>query len=168
MSLKIRPIERADYAGWRPLWNGYNRFYGRQGPSALPENISEATWERFFFREEPVHALVAEQDGRVIGIAHFLFHRSTTRLTDVCYLQDLFGCNVVGLRIDNFNLRSQKAIEALGAKKDGVIRHYRARRDGTASDTHIYSIVLAEWPDVERHLELRLKRHSHGGQSNVR
>jgi GNAT superfamily N-acetyltransferase len=89
-TLLVRPIERADYAGWRLLWDGYNRFYGRQGPSALPESISEATWERFFFRDEPVHALVAEQEGRVIGIAHFLFHRSTTRLTDVCYLQDLF------------------------------------------------------------------------------
>lgn len=89
-TLLIRPIERADYAEWRPLWDGYNRFYGRHGPSALPEGISEATWERFFSREEPVHALVAEQNGRVIGIAHFLFHRSTTRLTDVCYLQDLF------------------------------------------------------------------------------
>ena len=86
----VRPIERADYAGWRPLWDGYNRFYGRHGPSALPESISEATWERFFSREEPVHAFVAEQDGCVIGIAHYLFHRSTTRLTDVCYLQDLF------------------------------------------------------------------------------
>jgi len=88
--LLVRPIERSDYAGWRPLWDGYNRFYGRQGPTALPESISEATWERFFSREEPVHALIAEQDGRVIGVAHYLFHRSTTRLTDVCYLQDLF------------------------------------------------------------------------------
>jgi GNAT superfamily N-acetyltransferase len=89
-AILVRPIERADYAGWRPLWDGYNRFYGRQGPSALPDSISEATWERFFARDEPVRALVAEQDGHVIGIAHFLFHRSTTRLTDVCYLQDLF------------------------------------------------------------------------------
>ena len=89
-AILVRPIERADYAAWRPLWDGYNRFYGRQGPSALPDSISEATWERFFARDEPVRALVAEQDGRVIGIAHFLFHRSTTRLTDVCYLQDLF------------------------------------------------------------------------------
>ena len=86
----VRPIERTDYAGWRPLWDGYNRFYGRHGSSALPERISELTWARFFAREEPVHALVAEQDGSLIGIAHFLFHRSTTRLTDVCYLQDLF------------------------------------------------------------------------------
>ena len=86
----VRPIERTDYAAWRPLWDGYNRFYGRHGPTALPENISEATWERFFSPEEPVHALVAAENGRVIGIVHYLFHRSTTRLTDVCYLQDLF------------------------------------------------------------------------------
>jgi len=86
----VRPIERTDYAAWRPLWDGYNRFYGRHGPTALPEPITEATWERFFSSEEPVYALVAEEDGRVTGLAHYLFHRSTTRLTDVCYLQDLF------------------------------------------------------------------------------
>jgi GNAT superfamily N-acetyltransferase len=88
--IRVRPIARSDYPGWRVLWDGYNQFYGRHGPTALPEHISEATWERFFAREEPVHALVAEQDRRVIGIVHYLFHRSTTRLTDVCYLQDLF------------------------------------------------------------------------------
>jgi GNAT superfamily N-acetyltransferase len=86
----VRPIGRSDYAGWRPLWEGYNRFYGRHGSSALCESISEATWERFFSRQEPVNAFVAEQDGRLVGIAHYLFHRSTTRITDVCYLQDLF------------------------------------------------------------------------------
>jgi GNAT superfamily N-acetyltransferase len=94
-SLLIRPVERSDYAGWRPLWDGYNHFYGRYGPTALPENISEATWERFFAREEPVHAVVAAQDGQIVGIAHYLFHRSTTRLADVCYLQDLFTAEQV-------------------------------------------------------------------------
>lgn len=68
------------------------------------------------------------------------------------------GCAVVGLRTDNFNFRSQRAIEALGAKKDGVIRHHQARRDGTARDSVMYSILTAEWPDVKRHLELRLSR----------
>src|SRR3569832_436108 len=86
----VRPIERADYAGWRPLWDGYNRFYGRHGATALPESITEATWERFFASNEPVHAFVAEEDGQLIGLVHYLYHRSTTRLTDVCYLQDLF------------------------------------------------------------------------------
>jgi RimJ/RimL family protein N-acetyltransferase len=67
---------------------------------------------------------------------------------------------VVGLRTDNFNFRSQRAIEAIGAKKDGVIRRHQARRDGTARDTVIYSILAEEWRDVRRHLESRLARHA--------
>ena len=70
------------------------------------------------------------------------------------------GCRVVGLRTDNFNFASQRAIEALGAQKDGVIRHHMARRDGTVRHTVIYSILAAEWPDVRRHLALRLDRHA--------
>ncbi|MGE0129658.1 MAG: GNAT family N-acetyltransferase [Blastocatellales bacterium] len=72
---------------------------------------------------------------------------------------DTLGCKVVGLRTDNFNFASQRAIEALGAKKDGVIRHHLARRDGTVRDTVIYSILASEWRDVKRHLEFRLARH---------
>ena len=72
---------------------------------------------------------------------------------------DLLGCKVVGLRTDNFNFASQRAIEALGAKKDGVIRHHQPRRDGTIRDTVMYSILAAEWPDVRRHLEMRLARN---------
>ena len=86
----IRPILRSDYDEWRPLWDGYNAFYGRQDSTALPEAITRATWERFFDAAEPVHALIAAERGRLVGLVHFLFHRSTTRLTDVCYLQDLF------------------------------------------------------------------------------
>jgi N-acetyltransferase len=71
---------------------------------------------------------------------------------------EALGCAVVGFRTDNFNFASQQAIAALGAKKDGVIRHHHARRDGTVRDTVIYSILAAEWPDVKRHLELRLDR----------
>ncbi len=72
---------------------------------------------------------------------------------------DTLGCQVVGLRTDNFNFRSQRAIEALGAKKDGVIRRHQARRDGTARDSVMYSILVEEWRDVRRHLESRLARH---------
>jgi GNAT superfamily N-acetyltransferase len=86
----IRPIRRADYEQWRPLWDGYNAFYGRSGANSLPEEITQRTWERFFDAAEPVHALVAEEAGRVVGLVHYLYHRSTTRLHDVCYLQDLF------------------------------------------------------------------------------
>ena len=73
---------------------------------------------------------------------------------------DELACKVVGLRTDNFNFTSQRAIEALGAKKDGVIRHHWPRRDGTVRDTVMYSIVLSEWPDVRRHLESRLHKHA--------
>jgi N-acetyltransferase len=69
------------------------------------------------------------------------------------------GCKVVGLRTDNFNFRSQRAIEALGAKKDGVIRHHWLRRDGTIRDTVMYSVLVAEWPDVRRHLLFRMQRN---------
>ena len=86
----IRPIERSDYEGWRPLWDGYTGFYGRIGETALPEEITSATWERFFSAGEPVRALVAECQGRIAGLVHYVFHRSTNRLRDVCYLQDLF------------------------------------------------------------------------------
>jgi GNAT superfamily N-acetyltransferase len=89
-SFIVRQIERSDYEGWRRLWDGYNAFYERVGPTALPEQITDATWERFFSPGEPVHALVAQHQGRIVGLAHYLFHRSTTRLCDVCYLQDLF------------------------------------------------------------------------------
>ena len=69
------------------------------------------------------------------------------------------GCKVVGLRTDNFNLASQRAIEGLGAKKDGVLRHHQARRDGTVRDSVMFSVLAAEWPDVKRHLRLRLARN---------
>ena len=86
----IRQIAENDYAQWRPLWDGYNTFYGSFDATALPEEITQQTWRRFFDDAEPVHCLVAEQDGKIAGIVHYLFHRSTTLLNDICYLQDLF------------------------------------------------------------------------------
>jgi GNAT superfamily N-acetyltransferase len=88
--ITVRPVRASDYAGWRPLWDGYNAFYGREGETALPESITAATWQRFLDPAEPVHALVAVNQDQIVGLTHYLFHRSTTRLTDVCYLQDLF------------------------------------------------------------------------------
>ena len=86
----VRPIRRADYDQWRPLWDGYNKFYGRSGATALPEPITTTTWERFFSVSEPVHAFVAVDRDDLVGLVHYLYHRSTTRLLDVCYLQDLY------------------------------------------------------------------------------
>jgi GNAT superfamily N-acetyltransferase len=86
----IRPVVPEDFSAWKPLWDGYNAFYGRRGPTALPDEISRMTWSRFFDVYEPVHALVAEDAGKVIGLVHYLFHRSTIQIAPTCYLQDLF------------------------------------------------------------------------------
>jgi len=86
----IRPIEPTDLAGWTPLWDGYNAFYGRAGATALRQEITETTWQRFFDPAEPVHALVAESGGQLLGLTHYLHHRNTTRIELTCYLQDLF------------------------------------------------------------------------------
>src|ERR1700757_4808658 len=86
----IRFVTRQDYAQWLPLWDGYNAFYGRSGPTALAPEITAMTWQRFFDTYEPVHALVAESGGRLLGLTHYLFHRSTTAIQPLCYLQDLF------------------------------------------------------------------------------
>ena len=72
------------------MWEGYNAFYERVGPTALPLEISEATWARFFDWYEPVRCLVAERHGELVGLAHYIFHRNTTTVAPVCYLQDLF------------------------------------------------------------------------------
>jgi len=88
--LSIRPVSRRDYDQWLPLWDGYNAFYGRSGATTLSQEITAMTWARFFDAYEPVHALVAESGGELLGLAHYLFHRSTTAIEPVCYLQDLF------------------------------------------------------------------------------
>jgi GNAT superfamily N-acetyltransferase len=88
--LSIRFVRRQDYDQWLPLWEGYNAFYGRSGATALSPEITAMTWARFFDAYEPVHGLVAERDGQLLGLTHYLFHRSTTAIEPVCYLQDLF------------------------------------------------------------------------------
>ncbi len=90
ISPRIRTPEKTDYLAWRPLWDGYNAFYGRKEATALPESITRQTWERFLANGGSVRALVAELDGKLVGLAHYVFHSSTSRLADVCYLQDLF------------------------------------------------------------------------------
>ncbi len=88
--LVVRPLRPTDLAAWRAMWDGYNAFYGRHGATALAEPITAQTWARLLDEHEPVHARVAERDGQLVGLVHWVFHRSTSRLADVCYLQDLF------------------------------------------------------------------------------
>src|SRR3954469_6159603 len=86
MSVVIRPVTSADYEQWLPLWTGYNTFYKR----TLPEAVTGTTWGRLLDPAEPMHALVAEQDGRLLGLVHYLFHRATAAVENWCYLADLF------------------------------------------------------------------------------
>ncbi len=110
------------------------------------------------------HDIMADIDRVEIGYTWYAKSWQRSHVNTACKLvllnhafEDL-GCKVVGLRTDNYNFRSQRAIEAIGAKKDGVIRHHAKRKDGTVRDSVMYSILATEWPDVKRHLELRLNR----------
>ena len=87
----VRDASRADFDQWCDLWTQYNAFYGRHGPTALSEEITLITWDRFFDPNTPVHCLVAEYDGRLVGFAHYVFHINTITIEDTCYLQDLFS-----------------------------------------------------------------------------
>jgi len=112
------------------------------------------------------HDIVPAVDRVEIGYTFYAQRYQRSHVNTACKLLllthafETVGCEVVGLRTDNFNFRSQRAIEAIGAKRDGVIRHHAARRDGTVRDTWIYSILLDEWPDVKRHLTTRLARNA--------
>jgi GNAT superfamily N-acetyltransferase len=88
--VEVRFVTREDYAEWLPLWEGYNRFYGRFDATALPDAITRVTWDRFFDAYEPVYAMVAHDGGRLVGLVHYLWHRSTITIEPTCYLQDLF------------------------------------------------------------------------------
>lgn len=114
------------------------------------------------------HDIVPAIDRVEIGWTWYAGRCQRTHVNTTCKLLLLthafesLGCAVVGLRTDNFNFRSQRAIEALGAKRDGVLRHHQARRDGTVRDSVMFSILASEWRDVKRHLELRLARGGRG------
>jgi RimJ/RimL family protein N-acetyltransferase len=111
------------------------------------------------------HDIVAAAERVEIGWTWYARRVQRTHVNSACKLLlfshafERLGCKVVGLRTDNFNFTSQRAIAALGAKRDGVIRHHWPRRDGTVRDTVMYSVLAGEWPDVKRHLQLRLRKH---------
>ncbi len=113
------------------------------------------------------HDIVVAIDRVEIGYTWYALRWQRSHVNSACKLLlfehafEVLGCRVVGLRTDNFNFASQRAIEALGAKKDGVIRHHHPRRNGTVRDTVMYSVLASEWPDIKRHLRLRLERHGH-------
>ncbi len=134
----VRPILQTDLAAWRPLWDGYNAFYGRNGATALADAITDATWQRFFDPNEPVFALVAERGGVLLGLTHYLFHRSTTRIELTCYLQDLFtlpaerGLGVGRALIDGVSKAARGA---------GVKRLYWQTHETNAAGQRLYDQV---------------------------
>jgi GNAT superfamily N-acetyltransferase len=111
----IRPAVESDFAAWLPLWQGYNAFYGRSAATALPADITRTTWSRFLDIHEPMHALVAEGASGLLGLAHFLFHRSTIQIGPSCYLQDLYtieaarGRGVASALIEEVYRRAKEA-----------------------------------------------------------
>ena len=141
---------------------------GQRAGHMLPWAVRELT-SGSIIGSTRYHDIVAPIDRVEIGYTWYAARWQRSHVNTVCkslllaHAFDTLGCKVVGLRTDNFNFRSQRAIEALGAKKDGVIRHHYARRDGTVRDSVMYSILATEWPDVKRHLASRLARH---GKSN--
>ena len=142
-------------------------FAGQAKGHMLPWAVRELTSDTIIGSTR-YHDIIKMVDRVEIGYTWYAKRWQRSHVNTVCKLLllshafDTLGCKVVGLRTDNFNFVSQRAIEALGAKKDGVIRHHFHRRDGTVRDTVMYSILASEWPDVKRHLEHRLARHESG------
>jgi len=134
-NLIIRAPVATDFDRWLPLWDGYNGFYGRSGETALPAEITAETWRRFLDPRQPVHALVAEAGGELVGLAHYLYHRSTTAIADSCYLQDLFtseaarGRGVAGALLDCVGGEARSA---------GASRVYWLTHEGNITARRLY------------------------------
>lgn len=149
-SLTIRPVMREDFPQWLPLWDEYNAFYGRAGATALPDAVTQATWERCFNVYEPIHALVAEEGKVLLGLVHYLVHRSTIMVEASCYLHDHFNteaargkgvgralieavadrAGIAGLtrvywHTDEANLRSMALHDELADKPGFIMYRYR-------------------------------------------
>ena len=137
-SVNVHPVQQADFAAWKPLWDGYNAFYGRKEETALRPEITQVTWRRFFDPHEPVFALVAQAHGRVLGFAHYLFHRSTTRIELTCYLQDLFTARAErGRGIGRALIRSVYE----QARSAGISRVYWQTHESNAAGRLLYDKV---------------------------
>ena len=133
-ALTVRSIAEADRAQWEPLWAGYNTFYER----TLPAAVTAMTWSRFFDAYEPVHALVAERDGALIGLVHYLFHRSTSAIVPACYLQDLFTAD--GARGEGIGRALIEAVY-IKAKEAGCARVYWHTHETNLTAMKLYDQV---------------------------
>jgi len=184
--IRLEPMTEAHHVGLSAaaadgeLWNLW--FTAVPAPGGMPAYIAAALQGQrdghmlpWVVRDVPTstiigttryHDIMAGIDRVEIGHTWYAARHQRTHVNTTCkrlllaHAFDTLGCKVVGLRTDRFNFRSQRAIEALGAQKDGVIRHFGMRKDGTPRDSVMYSILVSEWPDVRRHLDSRLERHA--------
>jgi GNAT superfamily N-acetyltransferase len=140
-AVQIRFVTRGDYSEWLPLWEGYNRFYGRFDATALPDAVTEMTWSRFFDVSEPMFAMVAVDGARLVGLVHYLWHRSTTSIEPTCYLQDLFTAEAARGRGVGRSL-----IEAVyeQARLAGVVNVYWRTHASNATARRLYDQVAEE------------------------
>jgi GNAT superfamily N-acetyltransferase len=136
--IQIRAVTSNDFDEWLPLWDAYNAFYGRSGETALRRDITDLTWRRFFDGYEPMHALVAERNDRLVGIVHFLYHRHTTMAGPICYLQDLYT-----LKTERGKGVGRALIEAVyaRAKADGAERVYWQTHETNHTAMKLYDQV---------------------------
>ena len=141
-----------------------NALAGYKAGHMLPWAVRELTTGKIVGSTR-YHDVIANIDRVEIGYTWYAKSWQKSHVNTVCKLLllahafDTLSCKVVGLRTDNFNFNSQKAIEGLGAKKDGILRHHAIRRDGSVRDSVMYSILVTEWPGVKKHLRFRLSRH---------
>jgi GNAT superfamily N-acetyltransferase len=137
-AFEVRCVRRDDYEAWLELWDSYNAFYGRAGTTALAAQVTQTTWARFFDPSEPMHALVAERSGTLLGLTHFLYHRSTIQITPTCYLQDLF--TAAAARGHGIGRALIRAVYA-SAKAAGAMRVYWQTHDSNAVAMRLYDQV---------------------------
>lgn len=144
VTFTVRPVASADFEAWKPLWLGYNRFYGRE---TVAEALTRTTWGRFLDPAEPMHALVAEAEvgngrdsGALIGIAHYLYHRSTLMIAPACYMQDLFTAEAA--RGHGVGRALIKAVYA-AAKAAGAGRVYWQTQESNATAQALYDKLAA-------------------------
>ncbi|HEY2035084.1 MAG TPA: GNAT family N-acetyltransferase [Rhizomicrobium sp.] len=128
----VREARKDDFAQWEPLWDGYTRFYEREPDAKI------TLWNRAFDVYEPIHILVAEMDGRIVGIVHYLYHRSTSLIGPVCYLQDLFTED--GLRGKGVGRALIEAVYAK-AKEAGAARVYWMTHETNTTAMKLYDNI---------------------------
>ena len=143
---RVRALERGDRTRWEPLWRAYLVFYRAQ----WSDEVADATFARIFEPLEPVHALVADRSGELIGFTHYLFQRSTWLLNSQCYLQDLYTSEAArGSGVG----RALIAAVAAAAKEAGAARVYWHTHESNAVARGLYDAVAVHTGFIQYRIE---------------